>query len=269
MELYSPIYGNGVLTKITNRIHVKFPKEHNVKCFRFDGKISEDGEVMLFPKGKTTWEGFVPPYKFKDGDIVFSGVNLISIFKCIKEGYSGSLHSYVSVADAVFKIDRDYWSLENIRFATEKEKQKLFQAIKDNGYKWNPEIKTLEKLTEPKFKVEDRIRHESHTRERNIVTEIKDTHYILDDESALPFVFQNEHELIPNKFDINTLVPFESKVLVRNDNEQRWIPAFWGGRREDGYVTTFGWSKYCIPYEGNEHLLNKTDDCDEYYKTWK
>ena len=68
MELYSPIYGVGVLTKVTNRIHVKFPKEHNIKCFRLDGKVSEDGEIMLYPKGKTTWEGFQRP--FKDGDII-------------------------------------------------------------------------------------------------------------------------------------------------------------------------------------------------------
>ena len=34
------------------------------------------------------------------------------------------------------------------------EKQKLFDAIKENGYHWNSETKTLEKL--PKFKVEDR-----------------------------------------------------------------------------------------------------------------
>ena len=33
----------------------------------------------------------------------------------------------------------------------EKEKQKLFQTIKDNGYKWNAKTKTLEKLIKPKF----------------------------------------------------------------------------------------------------------------------
>lgn len=26
---------------------------------------------------------------------------------------------------------------------------------------------------------------------------------------------------------------------------------------------------YCQVYEGNEHLLGKTDDCDEYFKTWE
>lgn len=27
--------------------------------------------------------------------------------------------------------------------------------------------------------------------------------------------------------------------------------------------------KYCIPFEGNEHLLGTTDDCDEYFKNWE
>ena len=26
---------------------------------------------------------------------------------------------------------------------------------------------------------------------------------------------------------------------------------------------------FCIPYESNEHLIGTTDDCDEFYKTWK
>ena len=38
-----------------------------------------------------------------------------------------------------------------VRFATEEEKQKLFKAIKDNGYEWNAETKTLKKLVKPKF----------------------------------------------------------------------------------------------------------------------
>lgn len=32
-----------------------------------------------------------------------------------------------------------------------------------------------------------------------------------------------------------------------------------------------GYNKYkqCIPYEGNEHLLDTTNDCDNFYKTWE
>ena len=35
------------------------------------GKIngSPFGKSVIFPKGKTTWEGFVPPCEFKDGDM--------------------------------------------------------------------------------------------------------------------------------------------------------------------------------------------------------
>ena len=28
-------------------------------------------KCVIFPKGKTTWEGFVPPCKFKDGDVIY------------------------------------------------------------------------------------------------------------------------------------------------------------------------------------------------------
>lgn len=76
-----------------------------------------------------------------------------------------------------------------------------------------------------------------------------------------------------NKFDISTLVPFESKVLVRNNESALWYPAIWG-LYEDARVFPFivdggGPFRYCIPYEGNKHLLGTTNDCDEYYKTWE
>lgn len=84
----------------------------------------------------------------------------------------------------------------------------------------------------------------------------------------------NGNELVkacdtPKKFDINTLKPFESRVLVRDYKTQRWKVAFWGYKIKNGeYSTTYGLNKYCIPYEGNEHLLGKIDDCGDYYKTW-
>lgn len=230
--------------------------------------FDENAKCVIFPKGKTTWEGFQRP--FKDGDILATELGSVFILKTDRNN-DEHYGCYVGVA-----CNNDYLDVNDIfaykhlcRYANENEKQKLFKAIKANGYKWNAETKTLEKLTEPKFKVGDKIRHKTHIRQGNAVTEIKDTHYILDDELALPFTSQDDYELVPNKFDINTLVPFESKVLVRNDEHQYWIPAFWGCKRADDYTTTFGWCKYCIPFEGNEHLLETTNDCDEYYKTWK
>lgn len=32
-------------------------------------------KCVIFPKGKTTWEGFVPPREFKDGDVVVNASN--------------------------------------------------------------------------------------------------------------------------------------------------------------------------------------------------
>ena len=286
MELYSPIYGLGILTRVTDRIYVKFPKEHNEKCFKHDGKVSEDGEIMLFPKGKTTWEGFKRP--FNDGDIIFTHANCLKVglgntwISIFQEKRNGGVATYVDMTedgkDYYDYIDGDKGLLcmnEDImcqRLATEEEKEKLFDAIKANGYKWNAETKTLEKLVKPKFKVGDRIKHETHISQEDVITEIKGAYYILNDESALPFTFQDEWELVPNKFDITTLKPFD-KVLIRDNNAQKWFISFFGhynnGLKRYKYCCVND-SRYaqCIPYEGNERLFDTTDDCDEYFKTW-
>lgn len=154
IELYSPMYGLGILTKVTNRIHVKFPKEHNVKCFRPDGKVSEDGEIMLFPKGKTTWEGFQRP--FVDGDIITYMLWRKPTTYIYRENGTHNTSYYVAYSSENNKLYDDgkgalAGNRHNLRFATEEEKQKLFKAIQENGYKWNAETKTLEKLISNKF----------------------------------------------------------------------------------------------------------------------
>ena len=137
-----------------------------------------------------------------------------------------------------------------------------------NGYKWDNETKTLVKLVEPQFKDGDRIKPKGLDR-HYIIKNIKNDRYILNNNNFLRFNDEHNFELVPNKFDITTLVPFESRVLVRNDINQLWIPAFWGYKRDNGYATTFGWSQYCIPFEGNEHLLNTANDCDNFFKVWE
>ena len=136
------------------------------------------------------------------------------------------------------------------------------------------------KSVEPKFKVGDRVRHKD---DRTIlaITGIKGDCYFMrfynmrrhdyQNEKVL-FKNQDQYELASNKFDINTLVPFESRVLVRDYDTAEWRVSFWGcltnyhsGYR---YDTVRGIYRQCIPYEGNEHLLGKTDSCSEFYKTW-
>ena len=212
--------------------------------------------------------------KFKDGDIVVDDSGAIFIYKQIhtlyKEPYADFYCGLTSESKR-FKIKtgevQRCGEISSIRYATEEEKQMLFDAIKASGYKWNPETKTLDKL--PKFKVGDKIRHKKNTTIIKTIGHIYDDGYALYDGHPLFFKEQDEWELVPNKFDINTLKPFESKVLVRNDESQRWLPAFWGYKVVDGFITTFGWCKYCIPYKDNKYLLGNTDDCKDFYKTWE
>jgi hypothetical protein len=162
------------------------------------------------------------------------------------------------------------------RLATEEEKQKLFDAIKANGYKWNAETKTLEKLIEPKFKVGDRIRSIISSNYYTIVDIKNDQYFIKSDDAEkfpyhVPFSYETNYELVPNKFNIATLKPFD-KVLVRDNNEQKWTVDLFSFYDKDlvyKYVCVGHYVNQCIPYEDNKHLLGTTDDCDEYYKTWE
>lgn len=113
--------------------------------------FDENAKCIIFPKGKTTWEGFVHHYKFKDGDIVAKNNG-----NCIGITTGGHIYSYIPTYCALrnnskvkFFVGTELWKFD--RLATEEERQKLFDAIKESGYKWNAETKTLERLVEHKF----------------------------------------------------------------------------------------------------------------------
>lgn len=286
MELYSPIFGKVYLDKIRPHLAIVVITDKEQGDFReeflYDGRYGMNGECMLFPsKGKTTWEGFVPPCKFKDGDVVYiktKGYNhneFIIIFKEIKNDH---IHKHACFAYQVLYTCKNavchLVDVEIMRLATEEEKAKLFKEIKDNGYKWNTETKTLEKLIKPKFKVGDRIRHKCpEFRGERIIANCDDTGYFTTINDWFSISHQDDWELVPNKFDITTLKPFESRVLIRDRAIDKWCPAIWGfydsDRQDYQYRLVGVIARYCIPYEGNEHLLGKTADCDEFYKTWE
>lgn len=106
----------------------------------------DDAKCVIFPKDKTTWEGFHRP--FKDGDIVTSVyqgvVQAIGIFD-YEEQSEAWIHVCIDLHNEFFTAGYLGY-VYDLRLATEEEKQKLFQVIKDNGYKWNCGTKTLEKL---------------------------------------------------------------------------------------------------------------------------
>ena len=72
MELDSPVWDNIEFDKIDGDNIVIFRKYggFRVHLSRYGAMSDNDGKCIIFPKGKTTWEGFVTPCKFKDGDIL-------------------------------------------------------------------------------------------------------------------------------------------------------------------------------------------------------
>jgi hypothetical protein len=62
--------------------------------------------------------------------------------------------------------------------------------------------------------------------------------------------------------------PFD-KVLVRNAEYGLWIPALFGMEKDGQYITSAGWQKHCIPYEGNENLLGKIGNVKLQRSDWR
>lgn len=108
-----------------------------------------ESRCILFPENKDTWDNF--PRPFRDGDIIIDSTNSVCIFK--KEGF------YNETVDFYCGIDHDdnflikegeyehFGLIKNHRLANEKEKERLFNAIEENGYRWNSDTKTLEDIT--------------------------------------------------------------------------------------------------------------------------
>ena len=279
MELDCTMYEDVCFYKITDNpvvpICLKRIDGAAITLTKYGGYAdSPSAKCVIFPKGKTTWEGFQRP--FKDGDVVVSSLGNIHILKNRSTSYI-----YVDFDhNAKGSLCKSLTTCVNaIRLATEEEKAKLFKSIRDNGYKWNAETKTLEKLIQPEFKIGDIIQDIDTYKVKITETNIDDECYgyesiIAKGIGSIPFNEQVNWKLVQDKFDINTLVPFESRVLVRTKHfHDTWTSGFFSHIDSDGFAPFWTTAdknyQQCIPYEGNEHLLGKTDDCDEYFKTWK
>ena len=240
-------------------------------------------KCVIFPKGKTTWKGFHRP--FKDGDIIYvcdeysdGTFTYVAILKQIEKGGEIKSHCFYNFEDNYFSTHDFLYDGHNTRFATEEEKEKLFDAIRENGYQWNTETKTLEKLIESKFKVGDKIK-KNKDYISGIITNISDDGFYKVEYlgarggvSYINIASQDDWELVPDKFDVTKLKPFD-KVLVRSDNKHRWSTQFFerlNNKLKDSFVCMGGWRyRQCIPFEGNEHLLDTANECNKFFKVWE
>ena len=261
------------------KINVKIGNECFIHTLTEYGQVYKTpyNKCVIFPKGKTTWEDFQRP--FKDGDVVTSKSDSNIVAFIYKERINTTLvkSHFILYADnmGIYKNGCIALKENEIVFATKEEKEKLFDVIKEHGYQWNDETKTLEKLFVPKFKVGDVVQHDDY---KVRITEVNTDDNLYGYElllakgiGSIHFDEENDWELSSNKF-VNTFTPFRTKVLVRNKYSYLWKPAIFGYYIKNDltpYCVVGGtcW-RQCIPYEGNEHLLGTRDDCDEFYKNW-
>lgn len=116
-------------------------------CFH-DPTLLSEAKCVIFPKGKKSWEGFQRP--FKDGDVVFYD-DTIAIFKEWEKAALFRTHVSICLYTELLDVNVPLFGKgikKAMRYATEEEKQKLFDAIKLKGFRWNAETKILEELTE-------------------------------------------------------------------------------------------------------------------------
>lgn len=103
--------------------------------------IVKDGSVV-----------FEKEQDFKDGDILVSVVNGHRYNAFIyKSTDKRSFHSYYVGLDVCNQISvsdspSNRWSSSNLSYATEEEKQLLFNKMKEQGLQWNAEEKRVEKI---------------------------------------------------------------------------------------------------------------------------
>lgn len=259
--------------------------------FRKEGSFFKEGECMFFPsKDQRDWSKWQRP--FKNGDIIVSAFGNIAIFSHSKKNDKGRnivyyhcLYSQGLVCKFKAGINCGIGYVEDCKLATEYERELMMDAVRKNGYRWNDETKTLEKLIVPKFKVGDIIRKKDGTKEC-VITKISGDSYdyvtsktynspcfIKRERGYFPIDRQDDYELIPDKFDPKFFKPFD-KALVRIDSDDNWYAVFFSHIEDlngEKFVTTAGMCyKQMIPYnENTKHLLGTNNEAPEFYKCWE
>lgn len=113
------------------------------------------GDTIAIPNGckATIKDGEVIIEKeFKDGDILVAAVNEERYNAFIyKSTDKNGFHSYYVGLDVCKQISisdspSNRWSNDSLFYATEEEKQELFDKMKEQGLRWNAEEKKVEKI---------------------------------------------------------------------------------------------------------------------------
>ena len=276
-KLYSPLVGECTLHSISEHyIYIEYNDGYTI-CLDKYGNFSSmpNAEIMLFPsKEQRDWSKFELSHKFKIGDVIYNeSYDFISIYKGHNTRFAVSYVPYLKVFNRGINLNSSV-NIEEFkcRLATQEEKEMLYNELQKAAHFWNNETNSLEKY---KFNIGDKIQNKT-TKQIYSIYDIKHDKYKVKEniQCYLFTEYQNQYELYQEKFDITTLKPYD-KVLVRHFNTSVWEPQIFShldtNLKHNSYkfvIVGFCSMPQCIPYEGNEHLVGTTNDCDEYYKTW-
>lgn len=271
IRLYSPIFGEVMFGYVSPDGWIKcYTTSTQLGMFYPDGTYSKNGEVMLFPsKEQRDWNQFQIPFQF--GDIVamhnehYHHTNIAIFDKYIGDGFMKVVCTNSANSNTIKVFgEEEHWRKQGVRYATEKEKEFFFNLLKEQNYVW-----TGKELVN-RFNIGDYITNGVTVIK---ITEITDNYYFgynikTNKEWSLPLHRIKDWELA--KFDICSLKPYD-RVLVKSDTGGCWYPTLvsYVESFEVYLIDTTDIASYVIPFEGNEHLIGKSDDPDPYYITWE
>ena len=131
-----------------------------------------------------------------------------------------------------------------------------------------------EESIKPKFKVGDIIRHkETNKDDVYEISKVYDDSYgIVGFNWGIYIKYQDQYELIPNKFDPKTLKAFD-RVIVWDEINAEWFCANYSHRKKTNIfiaATTCGNYLRCIPYnDDTKYLVGTKEEAPEFYRYWE
>ena len=132
-------------------MEIKFNAKDTVRIPYGCTAIIEDG-MVIFKKEESEEQ------EFKRGDVIVSKMNEILLVD-VHSFENRILRSFVNIKEdgTLFNSFSSLWNeCHAWRLATEEEKQKLFDKMKEQGLRWNAEKKRVEKI---RWRAEDRCRY--------------------------------------------------------------------------------------------------------------
>ena len=300
IKLYSPIFGNCTFCYVKDEssdICVRRPY-NEMNYFNFDGIYHTGGECLLFPSNEMRdWSKFA----WQKGDLLINSCGFQCIFKEWSSDdytkfngcYSNSRDGYEDVLNAktanfvkldnnttyeyVREIERKLGGKLNLKTLDIEKAQPEFKdgdivvAEEDNYYdrvifiaaiKDDIVSKALINVRYEDYEVNYNEYRFGHNRNLRLATD-SEKQQLFDALTKEGKYWDAEKKQVVDLKE-HQFKPFE-KVLVRDSYNDMWRASFFSHIKEDDgrYVTTcFTW-KFCIPYEGNEHLLGTTNNVEE------